>query len=99
MRIWIYGQDGCAVRSIRQGIPPDDTVVGTSHARESGTVFPWNGLTQAMCKAIRGELDLLLVSDKRLLGDSAQQIQEMETAFRHYGALVRSASSSGSSSS
>ena len=97
MQIWIYGQDDNAVQSIRLDIPPSGTVIGTSVVPESSTAFPWNGLTQAMCAAIRGELDILLVSDKRLLGDGAQQIQEMETTFRHYGASVRSASSSGSS--
>ena len=99
MRIWIYGKDRDTVRSLISDNAPANTVIGTSALPAQGAEFPLSGLTQAMCAAIQGGLDLLLVSDRQLLGRDPQQMREMEAAFARYGVSVRSASSSGSSSS
>jgi len=99
MRIWIYGRDRNTVQTLISGNDPTNTVVGTSALPAQWTEFPLSGLTQAMCAAIQGELDLLLVSDCQLLGNDPQQIREMEAAFAYYGVSVKSASSCGSRSS
>lgn len=99
MRIWIHGKDRNAVQALMPDNQPADIIIGTSVVPTQDTAFPLSGLTQAMCAAIGGELDILLVTDKQLLGKDPQQMQEMEDAFARYGVSVKSASSCGSRSS
>lgn len=100
MRVWIYGrneQDICSMLAYCAGNA--DTMIGFSIQKKVQSSFPQGGLTQPMQAAIRGELDQLLLSDVSLLGDRIEQIHEMEEAFRSYQVSIKSACSSGSSSS
>ena len=100
MRVWIYGrneQDICSMLAYCAGNA--DTIIGCSIRKRAPSFFPQGGLTQPMQAAIRGELDQLLLSDVSLLGDRIEQIHEMEEAFRFYQVSIKSACSSGSSSS
>lgn len=99
MRIWIYGGSPEEVRNmIEKHVGSGDTVTGTSLRAEAGSAFPQSGFVPAISAAIRGELDLLLVPALELSRNSAQASQ-MAELFQAYGVSVRSASSSGSSSS
>lgn len=100
MRVWIYGrnkQDICSM--LAYCVDSADTIIGFSIPKNVLSAFPQGGLTQPMQAAIRGELDQLLLSDVSLLGDRIEQIHEMEEAFRSYQVSIKSACSSGSSSS
>ena len=99
MRIWIYGKDRHTVRALMPDKGSENRVIGTSIPPGPGAAFPLGGLTQAMYAAMQGELDLLLISDRRLLGDGPRQIGEISDAFGRYGVSARPASSFGSSSS
>ena len=100
MRVWIYGrneQDICSMLAYCAGNA--DTIIGFSIQKDVLSPFPQDGLTQPMQAAIRGELDQLLISDFTLLGDKEEQICEIKGAFQSYQVSIKSACSSGSSSS
>ncbi len=99
MRVWIYGDSPAEIQElIEQSVRFGDTVTGTSLRAETGSPFPQGGLAAAISAAMRGEFDLLLVPAFELLGNkrTAAQLAEL---FQGYGVSVKSASSSGSSSS
>lgn len=76
-----------------------DIMIGFSIQNGIASPFPQAALAQPMQAAMRGELDQLLVSDLSLLGDKEEQIREIKKAFESYHVSIKSASSSGSSSS
>ncbi len=93
MRIWLYGRDQNTVQALFLGIGTTDTVIGVSVAPPPDGLPPQSGLTQAMCAAIRGELDTLLIFERRMLGSTPQQMSETEKRFQDYGVTVKSLSS------
>ena len=99
MRVWVYGKSLAQIQTIadcyaRSG----DAVIGVSLCAGEGTQFPQSGLTRALCSAMRGEIDLIVVPNPRLLGNDTQ-IKQAEELFCRYGVAIRSASSCGISSS
>lgn len=100
MKVWICGRsDEESLCMQAHCLGSEDTLQGSSIHSETGTTFPLSGLTPAMQTALRGELDLLLVSDSALLGNAPEQIRGMLETFRSYGVSVRSVNNWGSSSS
>lgn len=99
MRVWVYGGSLAQIQTIADRYARSgDAVIGVSLCAGDGAQFPQSGLTRALCSAMRGEIDLIVVSDHRLLGNNTQ-IKEMEDLFCRYGAAIKSASSCGISSS
>ncbi len=95
MRIWVYGNSLKQVRDIIENIvDPGDIVVGTSVRTEVGSEFPRGGLTPAISAAIRGEIDLLLISTFELL-ECGAAMKEMTELFQNYGVSIKSASNCG----
>ncbi len=93
MQIWIYGTSVKQIQSvIETDVSPSDIVAGTSVCAEDGSAFPHSGLSQAVSAAIRGKIDLLLISQFELLGDKDKAAQTIEL-FQSYGVSVKSASS------
>lgn len=100
MRVWLYGCDAQEIHIMQvRCVSNTDTRIGFSIQKDRSSPFPQAGLAQPMQAAMRGELDQLLISDLSLLGDRAEQIDKMRNAFASYQASIKSASSSGSSSS
>ena len=98
MRVWLYGCNAQDIRAMRiHCVGGADIVIGFSTQKDRS--FPRAGLARPMQAAMRGELDQLLVSSLSLLGDGGEQIGEMKKAFESYQVSIKSASSSGSSSS
>lgn len=99
MRVWVYGKSLAQIQTIADHyVRSGDAVIGISLCAGDGAQFPQSGLTRALCSAMRGEIDLVVVPNRRLLGSSAQ-LKEMEDLFYRYGAVIRSASNCGISSS
>ena len=99
MRVWIYGDSLEQIQALtKEAAGAGGLVAGTSLCAKSGAAFPQSGLAPAVSAAIRGKIDLLLLPSFDLLGDKVQADQKIEQ-FQSYGVSVRSASSSGSSSS
>ena len=100
MRVWIYGCTAQDIHTMQvHCLSNADTMIGSSVQKDHSSTFPQAGLAQPMLAAMRGELDQLLVSDFSLLGDRAEQISEIQNVFASYQVSIKSASSSGSSSS
>lgn len=100
MRVWIYGrneQEICSMLAYCTGNA--DTIIGFSIQNGDQSPFPQGGLTPPMQAAMRGDLDQLLLSDFTLLGSKVKQIHEIKEAFRSYQVSIKSACSSGNSSS
>ena len=100
MRVWLYGCNAQDIHAMRiHCVGSADIVIGFSTQKDRSGPFPRAGLARPMQAAMRGELDQLLVSSLSLLGDGGEQIGEMKKAFESYQVSIKSASSSGSSSS
>lgn len=99
MRVWVYGRSLTQIQTIADRYAQSgDVVIGISLCAGDGARFPQSGLTRALCSAMRGEIDLIVVPNRRLLGNNAQ-IKEIQDLFFRYGTAIRSASSCGISSS
>ncbi|MCM1233766.1 MAG: hypothetical protein NC489_26945 [Ruminococcus flavefaciens] len=99
MRIWIYGENLEQIREVtKKAVCSSDIVVGSSIRAEPASAFPKSGLTPAVSAAIRGEIDLLLIPAFESLGN-AGEIRQAAEWFQRYGVSIRSACSSGISSS
>lgn len=99
MRVWVYGRSLAQIQTIADRYAQSgDAVVGVSLCAGDGAQFPQSGLTRVLCSAMRGELDIIVVPNHRLLGNNTQ-IKEMENLFCRYGVAIKSASSCGISSS
>lgn len=99
MRVWVYGRSLTQIQTIADRYARSgDVVIGISLCAGDGARFPQSGLTRALCSAMRGEIDLIVIPNRRLLGNNVQ-IKEMEDLFCRYGTAIRSASSCGISSS
>ena len=99
MRVWVYGRSLTQIQTIADHYARSgDVVIGISLSAGDRAQFPQSGLTRALCSAMRGEIDMIVVPNRRLLGNNAQ-IKEMEDLFCRYGAAIRSASSCGISNS
>lgn len=99
MRVWVYGRSLTQIQTIADRYARSgDVVIGISLCAGDGARFPQSGLTRALCSAMRGEIDLIVVPNRRLLGNNAQT-KEIQDLFFRYGTAIRSASSCGISSS
>lgn len=99
MRVWIYGKNRKQVQQIEGSmIHSCDRVAGTSVCAEKDAAFPQSGLAAAIYSAMRAEIDLLVISDRGLLGSEIQQ-RQMAELFQSYGVSIKSASNCGINSS
>ena len=97
--IWIHGYDMNDIALLTTSLEGPNQLIGSSHSSPSHSVFPQGGLIPALRAAMRGEFHALLVRDETLLGANLTQRKETIALFRAYGVLVKSCSSSSSSSS
>ncbi len=90
MKVWIYGKDEQDIERIKGQLDPNaDKLIGTSIKAEAGSTFPDSRLIGALCAAMRREIDMLIVSDVTLLGDSQSRRREIEKTFKSYWVFVR----------
>ena len=90
-RIWLYCHDHKEAEwAIRHVAINRNYLVGISCQTGSNSIFPHSGLTPAMQAAIRGELDLLMVTDLELLRKDIVGVEEILKTFADYNVSVKS---------
>ena len=99
MRVWLYGRDQADIHRLEEQCAAyADIVVGRS-LYDPQSEFPQGKLLKPMQAAMHGAIDLLLITERTLLGDTEKQIHEINTVFLSYGVSVKSACSSDNRSS